>query len=186
MVRRRLDRQSDQGLLHQVPYGRERVRPRGACVRGERGVCVRGEGGRDPDHDPDHRTGAGDDRGRAERLKRTVAGPGRQQITSLRFCAAPWGFGRQSVSVAVWEEEAAAHEGRLDRWLNGEDPQELQELLRPYPADRMTMWPVSMRANSPKNDDPDLLARVDEDDLGRGRGSALERANEGAPARKPT
>src|SRR5215212_4509939 len=68
-----------------------------------------------------------------------------------------------------------------DRWLNGEDPQELQELLRPYPADRMTMWPVSRRANSPKNDDPDLLVGVDDDDLVRGRGSGIERANGGAP-----
>jgi putative SOS response-associated peptidase YedK len=42
-----------------------------------------------------------------------------------------------------------------DRWLSDEpDP---RELLRPYPPEPMTMWPVSTRVNSPKNDDPDLL-----------------------------
>jgi putative SOS response-associated peptidase YedK len=60
-----------------------------------------------------------------------------------------------------------------DRWLKGDDP---QELLRPYPAERMTMWPVSMRVNSPRNDDPTLLERVDYGDT---------EANEGAPERKP-
>src|SRR5215212_449460 len=71
-----------------------------------------------------------------------------------------------------------------DRWLNGEDPQELQQLLRPYPSELMTMWPVSMRVNSPKNDDPDLLDRVDRDDSQPDRGSGVERAKEGAPRRK--
>src|SRR5215203_27782 len=50
-----------------------------------------------------------------------------------------------------------------DRWLKGEDPQKLLELLRPCPAELMTMWPVSMRVNSPKNDEPSLLERVDYD-----------------------
>src|SRR5215213_4903085 len=72
-----------------------------------------------------------------------------------------------------------------DYWLKGEDPQELQELLRPYPAELMTKWPVSMRANSPKNDDAALLERVDYDDAERTSGSRIERANESAPGRKP-
>jgi putative SOS response-associated peptidase YedK len=42
-----------------------------------------------------------------------------------------------------------------DRWLGLEpDP---SDLLRPFPAEPMTMWPISTRVNSPKNDDPDLL-----------------------------
>src|SRR5215212_377206 len=72
-----------------------------------------------------------------------------------------------------------------DLWLNGEDPQELLQLLRPYPSELMTMRPVSMRVNSPKNDNPDLLAPVDDDDPVRDRGSGVERANEGVPERKP-
>lgn len=43
-----------------------------------------------------------------------------------------------------------------ERWL-GEEP-DPRELLRPFPAEPMTMWPVSTRVNSPKNDDADLLA----------------------------
>ena len=69
-----------------------------------------------------------------------------------------------------------------DRWLNGDDP---QELLRPYPAELMTMWPVSMRVNSPRNDDPSLLERVEYDGAERSSGSSVERAHDGAPDRKP-
>src|SRR4051812_47999236 len=42
-----------------------------------------------------------------------------------------------------------------DRWLGSEpDP---RDLLRPFPAELMRMWPISTRVNSPKNDDADLL-----------------------------
>ena len=42
-----------------------------------------------------------------------------------------------------------------DRWLGIEpDP---RDLLRPFPAELVTMWPISTRVNSPKNDDADLL-----------------------------
>jgi putative SOS response-associated peptidase YedK len=37
-------------------------------------------------------------------------------------------------------------------------PEALKGLLRPYPADRMEIWPVSTRVNSVKNDEPDLFA----------------------------
>jgi putative SOS response-associated peptidase YedK len=48
------------------------------------------------------------------------------------------------------------------RWL-GEEPaerDELQALLRPYPAERMRAEPVSARVNSPKNDVPELIEAV--------------------------
>jgi hypothetical protein len=48
----------------------------------------------------------------------------------------------------------------------------------------MTMWPVSPKLNSPKNDSPDLLEPVPEPD-GPAQGG-LMRANEGAPEREPT
>jgi putative SOS response-associated peptidase YedK len=45
-----------------------------------------------------------------------------------------------------------------DRWLGIEpDP---RELLAPFPPEPMIMWPISMRVNSPKNDDEDLLTEV--------------------------
>jgi len=44
------------------------------------------------------------------------------------------------------------------RWLSTEhDP---ADLIRPYPADQMITWPVSTRVNTPKNDDAEILDRV--------------------------
>src|SRR3954449_4411457 len=65
-------------------------------------------------------------------------------------------------------------------WLNGSDP---QDLLRPYPSELMTMWPVSTRVNSPKNDDASLFERVAQEGEARG-GSEVKRANE-APDQEP-
>jgi putative SOS response-associated peptidase YedK len=47
-----------------------------------------------------------------------------------------------------------------DLWMDPEvkDVCLLQPLLRPYPADWMTAYPISTRVNDPKNDDPSLLA----------------------------
>jgi putative SOS response-associated peptidase YedK len=48
-----------------------------------------------------------------------------------------------------------------DRWLGLEpDP---RDLLRPFPAEVMRLWPISARVNSPRNDDPDLLEPVHPD-----------------------
>jgi putative SOS response-associated peptidase YedK len=45
-----------------------------------------------------------------------------------------------------------------DRWLGVEpDP---RELLAPFPAEPMTMWPISKRVNSPQNDDENLLVEI--------------------------
>jgi putative SOS response-associated peptidase YedK len=43
-----------------------------------------------------------------------------------------------------------------DRWLDPsiQEPAVLQTLLRPYPADEMTAYPVSTLVNSPANDNP--------------------------------
>jgi putative SOS response-associated peptidase YedK len=42
-----------------------------------------------------------------------------------------------------------------DRWLGQEvDP---RDLMKPFPTELMTMWPVSTRVNSPRNDDAALL-----------------------------
>jgi len=34
------------------------------------------------------------------------------------------------------------------------------DLLRPYPAERMTAWPVSARVGNVRNNDPELLKPV--------------------------
>jgi putative SOS response-associated peptidase YedK len=47
-------------------------------------------------------------------------------------------------------------------WL-GEDaaePEQLKAVLRPYPADDMTCWPVSARVGNVKNNDPSLIEPV--------------------------
>jgi putative SOS response-associated peptidase YedK len=44
-------------------------------------------------------------------------------------------------------------------WLDGSiaSMEPLKELLKPYPAEQMTLYEVSPRVNSPKNDEPGLL-----------------------------
>jgi hypothetical protein len=44
------------------------------------------------------------------------------------------------------------------RWLSDEpDP---SDLLRPFPAGPMRMWPISTRVNKPENDDPSILEPI--------------------------
>jgi len=42
------------------------------------------------------------------------------------------------------------------RWLSDIEP-DPHDLLRPYPATLMTLWPISTRVNRPANNDPDIL-----------------------------
>jgi hypothetical protein len=45
------------------------------------------------------------------------------------------------------------------RWLSDEaDP---RDLMRPFPATPMRMWPISTRVNKPKNDDPSIVELVE-------------------------
>jgi putative SOS response-associated peptidase YedK len=47
-------------------------------------------------------------------------------------------------------------------WLGEEpaEPAQLQALLAPYPADRMTLWPVDKRVGNVKNNDPSLIEPI--------------------------
>ena len=42
------------------------------------------------------------------------------------------------------------------RWLSPLEP-DPRDLLVPYPAEPMTMWPISTRVNKPENDDGSIL-----------------------------
>lgn len=55
-------------------------------------------------------------------------------------------------------------EEAFDRWLDrdNEESASLQELLKPCDPDLLTAWPVSTVVNSPRNDSPLNLQRVDE------------------------
>jgi putative SOS response-associated peptidase YedK len=45
------------------------------------------------------------------------------------------------------------------RWL-GEDP-DPADLMRPFPAKLMRMWPISTRVNKPENDDPSIVEPIE-------------------------
>ena len=45
------------------------------------------------------------------------------------------------------------------QWLSDEpDP---RDLMRPFPAGLMRMWPISTRVNRPENDDPSIIEPVE-------------------------
>ncbi len=45
------------------------------------------------------------------------------------------------------------------RWLGEEaDP---RDLMRPFPAEPMRMWPISTRVNKPENDDPSIIEPIE-------------------------
>ena len=43
-------------------------------------------------------------------------------------------------------------------WL-GEEP-DPRDVMRPFPADLMRMWPISTRVNKPENDDPSIVEPI--------------------------
>jgi putative SOS response-associated peptidase YedK len=44
------------------------------------------------------------------------------------------------------------------RWLGDEpDP---RDLMRPFPAEPIRMWPISTRVNEPENYDPSILDEI--------------------------
>jgi putative SOS response-associated peptidase YedK len=50
----------------------------------------------------------------------------------------------------------APHEYK--RWLG--DDADPRDLLRPFPAEPMRMWPISTRVNEPENDDPSITEPI--------------------------
>jgi putative SOS response-associated peptidase YedK len=47
------------------------------------------------------------------------------------------------------------HTADYARWLS--DEEDPRDLLKPFPSEPMTLWPVSTRVNAPKNDDPSVI-----------------------------
>ena len=45
------------------------------------------------------------------------------------------------------------------RWL-GEEP-DPRDLMRPFPAEQMRMWPISTRVNKPENDNPSIVEPIE-------------------------
>jgi putative SOS response-associated peptidase YedK len=48
-----------------------------------------------------------------------------------------------------------------NKWLSSAPEEELLDLLQPYPSDRMITYPVSNKVNSPLNDVPEILEKVE-------------------------
>jgi putative SOS response-associated peptidase YedK len=44
------------------------------------------------------------------------------------------------------------------RWLS--DEPDSGDLMRPFPANPMRMWPISTRVNKPENDDPSIVEPI--------------------------
>lgn len=42
----------------------------------------------------------------------------------------------------------------------GEEP-DPHDLMRPFPAEPMPVWPISTRVNKPENDDPSVVEPID-------------------------
>jgi putative SOS response-associated peptidase YedK len=41
------------------------------------------------------------------------------------------------------------------------DESDPSDLLRPFPAEPMRMWPISTRVNKPENDDPSIIEPIE-------------------------
>ena len=52
------------------------------------------------------------------------------------------------------------HPEDYTRWLSDLEP-DPYDLLKPFPSDLMTMWPISTKVNFPRNDMPDILDRIE-------------------------
>jgi putative SOS response-associated peptidase YedK len=40
----------------------------------------------------------------------------------------------------------------------------VSDLLKPFPAARMKMWPIDRKVGSPRNDTPDILDEIEPDE----------------------
>jgi putative SOS response-associated peptidase YedK len=56
-------------------------------------------------------------------------------------------------------------------WLGEEPatPDQLKSMLRPYPSERLTMWPVDRRVGNVKNEDAELAEPVTTRSIARDR-----------------
>jgi putative SOS response-associated peptidase YedK len=49
--------------------------------------------------------------------------------------------------------------GDYERWLS--DNSDPHDLMRPFPAEPMRMWPISTRVNKAENDNPSILEPIE-------------------------
>jgi putative SOS response-associated peptidase YedK len=81
----------------------------------------------------------------------------------LRTCTIITGDPNDLVSQIHTRMPVILPEEHHAKWLGEVEDGDLKELLKPFPADQMKMWPISPRVNSPKNDDATLIEPFAED-----------------------
>jgi len=86
----------------------------------------------------------------------------RSDEQSIKSCAIITTAANELVGALHDRMPAILEPDSYEVWLNPKtDPVALKKLLAPFPASKMKTHPVSSAVNSPENDSPDLLVRVD-------------------------
>jgi putative SOS response-associated peptidase YedK len=78
----------------------------------------------------------------------------------LRTCTIITGDPNELVAQVHTRMPVILAEEHHAKWLGEIEDGDLKQLLKPYPAEEMKMWPISQRVNCPKNDDPSLLEPI--------------------------
>jgi len=79
----------------------------------------------------------------------------------LRTCTIITGEPNELVAQVHTRMPVILSEEHHAKWLGEVENGDLKELLTPFPAERMKMWPISSRVNSPENNDEALLKPID-------------------------
>jgi putative SOS response-associated peptidase YedK len=79
----------------------------------------------------------------------------------LRTCSIITGDPNELIAQVHTRMPVILPEEHHAKWLGEAEEGDLKELLKPFPAERMTMWPISSRVNSPENNDEALLEPIE-------------------------
>ena len=79
----------------------------------------------------------------------------------LRTCSIITGEPNELVAQVHTRMPVLLPEEHHAEWLGEVENGDLKELLKPFPADRMKMWPISSRVNSPENNEAALLEPIE-------------------------
>jgi putative SOS response-associated peptidase YedK len=77
----------------------------------------------------------------------------------LRTCTIITGESNELVAQIHTRMPVILPEEDHAKWLGETEDRDLKALLKPFPTDKMRIWPISPRVNSP-NDDPDIVTPI--------------------------
>jgi putative SOS response-associated peptidase YedK len=84
-----------------------------------------------------------------------------RRMSGLRTCTIITGEPNELVIQIHTRAPVILPEEHHAKWLGEAKDGDLKELLKPFPAERMKMWPISPRVNSPDNNDEALLEPIE-------------------------